>query len=363
MADENKNEIGNKKELMLISLDQQILDMWKFLVSKWSLIIVLGVIAGLIGLGLSYIVKPKYTANLSFSLNEKSSGGGLAGLALSFGFGGLLGNSGGDAFTGDNLLEIIKSRYAVETTLLSPIDFEGEQMTMIDAYIKFNELPKKWQRAKNEELKTIKFPINQDRTTFSRTQDSVLYTVYDKIVNQNELKLLRKNKNINIIYVNFTSQNESFAKYFVEILMDKTYDFYKETRTAQTRNNLAMMQNRADSIRELYENALYKGAAISQVNVNTAIQLASVPRLKQEYDVQLYGTVYAEVLKNLETIRLDMDRETPIVQIIDRPIYPLKKTELGKLKGIVFGAFTGGVIVFIYLCGLFFFKRKLYRYF
>lgn len=362
MADENKKDIGNKKEIVLIGFDKQILEMWKFLLSKWFLILMIVVAGGLIGLGLSYIIKPRYTAHLSFSLNEKSSEGGLAGLALSFGFGGLIGSSGGDAFTGETLLEIIKSRHAVEKALLSPIDFDGQQMTMIEAYIKFNNLRDKWQKTNDEKLRTVNYPVNQARSTFSRTQDSILFVVYNKIVNQNELKLVRKDKNINIISVTFSSLNEDFAKNFVEILMDKTYDFYKETKLAQSIKNLNMMQHRADSIKELYENALYKGAGISRLNVNKAIQLASVPRLKQEYDVQLYGTVYAEVLKNLETLRMDMDRETPIVQIIDRPIYPLKITKLGKIKGIVFGGFIGCVIILMYLSGKFFFKNKLYRY-
>jgi len=69
MADENKKDIGNKKEIVLIGFDKQILEMWKFLLSKWFLILMIVVAGGLIGLGLSYIIKPRYTAHLSFSLN------------------------------------------------------------------------------------------------------------------------------------------------------------------------------------------------------------------------------------------------------------------------------------------------------
>ena len=61
----------------------------------------------------------------------------------------------------------------------------------------------------------------------------------------------------------------------------------------------------------------------------------------------------------LETLKLDMARETPIVQIIDTPRYPLKKDKLGKLKGIVFGGFVGGVLIVLYLVGYYNLKELL----
>ena len=82
-------------------------------------------------------------------------------------------------------------------------------------------------------------------------------------------------------------------------------------------------------------------------------------QIKQERDVQLYGAVYAEVLKNLETLKLDMARETPLVQLIDQPRLPLIKDKLGKAKGIIFGGLLGGFLIVSYLLGMMFVKDKL----
>jgi uncharacterized protein involved in exopolysaccharide biosynthesis len=38
-------------------------------------------------------------------------------------------------------------------------------------------------------------------------------------------------------------------------------------------------------------------------------------------------------------------KETPLIQIIDRPILPLKKEKLGKSKGILLGGFLAGFFV------------------
>jgi hypothetical protein len=347
MAENNQD---NAKSVDVVAIIEFIKNAWNYMLKHWLIVVIFGFSGACIGLGLSFILKPDYTSHLSFALVEKSPGtSGLASLASSFGLSGLFGGGASGAFSGDNLLEIIKSRYAVENTLLSPVNFEGKQMTMMDAFVKFSKLHKKWENAKNKELRTIQFPLNLPRDSFSRTQDSVLFATYDTFMKTGKLSVVRKDKKISIVNVKFTSKNEQFSKEFVENLMSTTYEFYKQTKTSQSRSNINMMENIADSIRGLYEKALYGSAMISQVNINTAFQTAAVPKIKNENDALLYGTVYAEVLKNLETLKLDLARETPIVQLIDTPRYPLKKKKFGKLKGLVFGGLTGGVIITVWL--------------
>ena len=141
--------------------------------------------------------------------------------------------------------------------------------------------------------------------------------------------------------------------------MTETYAFYSETRTAQSRANINMMQAKADSVRHLYESSLYRSAGIPQVNINPALQVAAVPKIKQENNAQLYATVYGEILKNLETLKLDLARETPIVQMIDMPRFPLEKERLGKTKAMATGGILGGVLIVFFLLGRLFFKNIL----
>lgn len=363
MMDDKKKITPNvNNEFVFIDIIVYIEKLWKYLVSKWIIIVIFGLGGAIVGLGMSFVIKPKYTAHLSFSLVEKSSGGGLADLASTFGFGGLVGGNNG-AFSGDNLLEIIRSRYAIEQTLLTQVEYKGINKNLIDIYVDANELRDKWKKAKNaDELMQLKYPQGQKREDFSRVQDSVLYSVYDQILKSNALSVVRKSKKISIVNIDFTSVDEVFSKKFVETLMDQTYEFYKETKTSQSRINIDMMEHTADSIKALYESALYKGAGFSQANINQALQLAAVPRIKQENDAILYGKVYAEVLKNVETLKLDLARETPLVQLVDTPRYPLKKVRLGKAKGIVFGGVLGGFLILSYLMGTLYFKDQFIRF-
>ncbi|HJV79070.1 MAG TPA: hypothetical protein VJ602_11865 [Paludibacter sp.] len=361
MSTDQKVNTVNADEISLKELIEKAGEGWHYLLSKWIIILVFGLGGAAIGLAASLLTKPKYTAHLSFALVEKSSGGGgLADLASSFGLSGMMGGGSSGAFSGDNLLEIMQSPHTIDQTLLTPVDYQGKKQNLVEAYIQFNGLRDAWQKSvTNKELQTLSYPVGQKRETFTRTQDSVLNSIYNKIIKSNALTIARKDKKLSFVNVNFTSQDELFSKLFVEKLMAETYKFYKETRTAQSRANINMMQAKADSIKHLYESSLYRSAGYSQVNINQALQFAAVPKIKQENNAQLYATVYTEVLKNLETLKLDLARETPIVQIIDTPRFPLEKDRLGKGKAMATGGVLGGFLIVFYLLGAMFLKKAL----
>ena len=360
MNTEQKGTSIDNDEISLKELIVKAKEWWQYLLTKWLIILAFGLGGAVIGLVVSLLTPPKYTAKLSFALVEKSSGGGgLADLASSFGLSSMLGGGSSGAFSGDNLLEIMQSPHTIEQTLLSPIVYNGKKQNLVEVYIQFNELRKGWEKSANPELKALTFPVGQTRETFTRTQDSVMSGIYDKLIKSNALSIARKDKKLSFVNVGFTSKDEVFSKLFEEKLMEVTYGFYKETRTAQSRANITMMQAKADSIKKLYDSSLYKSAGYSQVNINQALTYATVPKQKQESNSQLYYTVYTEVLKNLEALKLDLARETPIVQIIDTPRFPLEKERLGKAKAMATGGVLGGFLIMFYLLGAMFLKNAL----
>ena len=359
-TDQKVNTVNND-EISLKELIEKAKEGWHYLLSKWLIILTVGLGGAAIGLVVSLRTPTKYIAHLSFALVEKSAGGGgLADLASSFGMSSMLGGGSNGAFSGDNLLEIMQSPHTIEQTLLTPVVYQGKKQNLVEVYIRFMELRERWSKDdRNKELRTLTYPIGQKRETFTRTQDSVMHGIYDQIIKSKALTIARKDKKLSFVNGSFSSKDEVFSKLFEEKLMEETYRFYRDTKTAQSRANVNMMQAKADSIRRLYDSSLYKSAGYSQVNINQALQFAAVPKLKQENNAQLYATVYTEVLKNLETLKLDMARETPIVQIIDTPRFPLEKERLGKAKAMVMGGVVGGFLIVFYLLGAMFLKSAM----
>jgi hypothetical protein len=344
MQEITKDEITLKEIILTIAS-------WvKFYFSYWKLLFVIGISGASIGLLYSYMDKPEYTANLTFALEDKAGGGGLMSIASQFGFD--LGSGEGGAFTGDNIMELLKSRYLIEEALLTNVTFNGKQQLLINRFIEFNKLRKNWDN--DPELKSLQF-ITNVRNGFTRNQDSVLGIISAGIINSS-LKVSKSDKKLNIVSVSVKSRDELFAKYFCEALMLKVTEFYLQTKTGKSKSNIQLLERRVDSVRIELDRAMYGRAQLGDQNTGLIRQKAAVPKLKQEMRVQMLGTMYGELIKNLEFSKLALMREEPLIQIIDKPILPLKVKKTGKTKGVLIGGILFGLLGIIYLT-----TRKLYE--
>ncbi|MNE69299.1 hypothetical protein D3C80_1650170 [compost metagenome] len=50
------------------------------------------------------------------------------------------------------------------------------------------------------------------------------------------------------------------------------------------------------------------------------------------------------MVKQSELAKVTVRKETPLIQVIDRPILPLPKERFGKGKGLVMGGFLAGFL-------------------
>ncbi|MDP3467542.1 MAG: lipopolysaccharide biosynthesis protein [Daejeonella sp.] len=319
-----------------------------FLLSKWSTILIAGLLGGILGFIYTYSQKPAYKAELSFALEEEKSGGmgGALGIASQFGFD--LGGGGGGAFAGDNLFQLMKSRSMVEKVLLSTVTIEGKNQTLAEFYISFNKLREGWKG--KAELDDILYLPNADRSKFTLKQDSVLGQFYRTIIS-GPLTVDKLDKKSSIILVRFISENELFAKYFTEKLAKEVSDFYVDTKTKKSVQNLKILQHQTDSVRRALYSAL--GGMASSIdanpNVNPARQKLLVPSQTRQVDVEANTVILGELVKNLEISKVSLRRETPLIQIIDTPILPLPQEKMSKRNGIIFTGLAFGIVSIIYL--------------
>jgi uncharacterized protein involved in exopolysaccharide biosynthesis len=73
--------------------------------------------------------------------------------------------------------------------------------------------------------------------------------------------------------------------------------------------------------------------------------------------VQANTAILTQLVAQLELSKVSLRKETPLVQLIDRPILPLQKEKLSRLKSLVLGGFLGGVLTVLYLVFGQFYKK------
>jgi Chain length determinant protein len=342
----NSQLTTDSDEISLKELIEKLQHIWKFLLSKWKLIVLAGMIGGLIGFVYAYMQPVKYTAKMTFVVEDaKGGGGGLASLAGQFGFD-IGGGGGGSIFSGDNILLFLKSESLVRETLLTPLD-EKSGTTLADRYAEVNKLKESW--SKNEKIGEINF-TKYKIDNIPRKEDSLLQNIESGII-KNELAIAKADKKASFIEAKSTSLDEAFSKIFLDRLVKVATERYVDSKTKTKAANVAMLQRRADSLSAVLNNKTYSAAASQQslVDANPALKTSAINSEITTRDKTMAATVFAEVVKNLELSKTLLNQETPVIQIVDQSTFPLEKEKTSKLKSSMLGAFLAGFLTILYL--------------
>jgi len=317
---------------------------------KWIWLLLAAIIGAALGLYYYKVQKPNYKAVCTFILEEKSGGGGLAGLASQFGVNlGSFSESGG-FFAGDNILDILKSKRVVEKVLLNPIDDEtGKNQSLADFYLEFTNKRNQWKR--QPQLANLHFIPNVDK--FNVLQDSIMNVIYETVLNNN-LSVGRSSKQGSIIKVQVTAENSLFARLMTERLVDEASKLYLNIRVGRAEANIKDLQQRADSLLYLLNRKSFTAAISQPLDINPAIRTANVPVEIALRDKTVLATLYGEVVKNLEVSKLMLAQQTPVIQVLDKPGMTLKNQKRRISFLIVLFTFgsillTIAIITFLYI--------------
>jgi hypothetical protein len=314
-----------------------------YLLRNWKLFALVIAISFVLGFFYRLNSGDTYKSSLSFVSENNGSDklGGYASLASQFGID--LGQGGGGAFEGDNLLQFFKSRKLIELTLLSKMSTSNK--LLLEEYFSKSNL-----KAKVEKLITEgKVDFKKNLEVPNRTRDSVLAICYKQII-ENYLTVERPDRKLNFIYLEVVNKSEQFCKEFSEKLTDNAVKYYTEYKTKRATQNVNLLQGQADSLKRLLDGNITVAAEINDLNLNPLRQILKTSSQKKQIDIQANTAMYIEVLKQLALAKITLSKETPLVQIIDNPQYPLKKVNFGKLvTGLIFSIVASLFLVVLLL--------------
>lgn len=337
---------NNAEEVSLKDIILKAQEWSRYLFSKWYILLIAGVLGGGAGFFYAKSKNPLYTASTTFVLEAGESGGGLgqyAGMAAMIGID--LGGAGGGIFQGDNLLELYKSRKMIEAALLSTSSEPNE--ILLEKYFIITKAKDNW-KIKNPELINIDFTKSKQESVFNQRQrDSVISTVIASI-NKNNLVLGKLDKKSAIIKVDVKSEDEIFSKEFNEALVRVVNDFYVQTKTRKSLDNIEILQHKTDSVRAVMHGAISSAAVIMDAtpNLNPTKQAQRiVPSQRSQFSAETNRAILGQLVQNLEMSKMALLKEAPLIQKVDEPIFPLKVEKLGKTKSIIIGGFLSFFLV------------------
>jgi uncharacterized protein involved in exopolysaccharide biosynthesis len=330
-----------------------ILRFMNYFISQYKLILYITIITSALGLLYGKLQPSTFKATATFIVEDKSGkgGGGLSGLASQFGIdvGGLTGGGAG-LFDGDNILEIIKSRSIIEKVLLTKMEEPSSKgQTIADYYIQIENLGAKFER-KNINVKSLNFASLTEVSKHSVVQDSVLYVLYNRIYK--DLNVEKKSKKSTIITLEVVSGDQVFSKIFAEELLKQTSDLYIDIKTGNLSRSINKIQQKADSLQNsltgIYQKSFQAENATKLYNVNSSLRINTSQTEIATRDKTVSSTLYGEVVKNLETLKLSLINQTPVIQVLDTPKFPLFDQRTPILYFLLIGFASGIVLSFFY---------------
>lgn len=338
-----------------------ILKEWiNFLLTKWKIILFIGLIGGIVGLFYSYIKPVNYNAKITFILEEtKNSSSGLGGLvSLAGQFGVDVGSgSGGGILSGDNILSYFKSPSLSREVLMTRYDSSSD-LSFADVYAKVYRLDEDWKKSVN--IGEVKFSLSNSFNSYTRLQDSLLQNISETII-KNQFNVVRPDKKASFIEVSVSMQDELLAKMYCERIVQRVVDRYITVKIQRQTATVDKLQFRLDSIQNLLRQKTESGATLqnssSVMDINPLFKTSTSVAVETTLrDKTILSTIFASISQNLEMAKFTLSQETPVIQIIDAPILPLKNDKANKFK-IVF-LFSLNSILFICFCYL---VKRLYK--
>jgi hypothetical protein len=329
-------------------------ELFRYVLHRWYWPLLCGIALGAAAyFYYSFTGKKEYTAEITFVLDEEITSpkkSGLSEITEQLG----LGPSDAGALLGaeGNFAGLLTSRFLTEQTLRQK--FTGKKnITYIDFFLDSLNYRSKW--TGQSPFATTKFDTIAKTAEEQLFQNSIIANAHS-IITGKLLKIDKKMPGSSIIAISCTSVNELFSKMFLETLVKNAADYYVRIQTEKSKQNLQSLNHRLDSVRSAYVSAMYGKASISDANMNLVLQRAAVPGQKKQTDVDILRSAYTELSLNMESAKTALLRKTPVIQILDTPMLPLKTTGVSTVRKFILFFLLGA-----FLTAAFFFTKGLYK--
>ena len=150
--------------------------------------------------------------------------------------------------------------------------------------------------------------------------------------------------------------NEDFSIVLTNAIYKEVIEFYSDQSLAATSNNVQVLTQKADSIRRELEATRRAFAKNSDQALGLLLQEDKVENKSLSFKENMLSLMYAEVQKNLETLKYIEASSMPSFSIIDQPYSPIKSSQQSKILLAIFG-----FIIFVFLVFISFLVRKWFQ--
>ncbi len=320
--------------------------------SRWLMLCLFGFGFAFLFLIANFNIKPQYTANLSYMLNEDESGGlgGISAMLGQFGLG--MGSSESNL---DKIIELSRTRRITQNALFNKKTLHNNNDYLANHLIKSLEYTGHWADkgllsflSSQDSLNLEGFRFLQDSVEkFSLIENKALKALHQVMVGKHMKGSTFQStysEITGIMNFSMTTSDPQLSILIVNSMYDNLSKYYIEKSTEKQKSDYAIIKSKYDSISTELNNVQYSIARSSDRNQDMFLSQDLLPLKKMAQNERRLQLMLGEAEKQKQIAELTLGNKTPYIQVIDKPILPLKPVNKSRVFYFLLGGLVGGFI-------------------
>ena len=234
------------------------------------------------------------------------------------------------SFSGEasiNIVELANSRRTREAVAMERIP--SMQNKMISELL-IEENNRHTGFMQNEEIKPPK-----DSLTKVNIASSMLKGAFSAKINKN-----------GILEIHFSNSNSDLVREVSYVYIEKLSGFYIELKKKKAQIDYEFAVKKADSLLQVMNGLDKRAVALDESTffTNTELQRYSLPKVNLAQDKATVQAQYYYAVNNRESAAYRLQKETPIIEALDKPEPPYDPVKKSKIVYTIIGLILGGFI-------------------
>ncbi|HAC15981.1 MAG TPA: hypothetical protein DCE78_08570 [Bacteroidetes bacterium] len=345
---------SNKADIQIDSIEllKQIYD------NRYTLFKIVGLFF-LIGVIIAFMTPNEYASSVKLlpeTQGQTSNLGRLGGLAAQFGLGGASNSVGTDVLPVQIYPEILTSIDFLHEIITRNVFYASinDSITIqeyYNEYYKSNQITKYtvglpfqiigWFRPKSEPTDLPDWS-NEPYKRIIPNELSAISGLRQSISNDRDLQN-------GILTISVTTQSPEISAQITVFVTERLSEYLTTYRTEKSRQNLNFIEKRHEEAKLKFEEEQSKLATFRDQNQGnlTASARSNEQNLQNEYNLAF--SVFSSLSEQLEQARIKLQTETPVINVLQEPLYPTSKSRPNRISFIIGYVFVGFVFAVTFL--------------
>jgi LPS O-antigen subunit length determinant protein (WzzB/FepE family) len=231
---------------------------------------------------------------------------------------------------------------------------EQNKENFLDFYIRTYELEEDTVTTKKGFISSLResLGISSKSVTMQDSSSDFIYLPKYKgeIIEELKEKIVANMDNkTGIIGVSVELPDPITAAYVAKISMDYLTSFVTDYRTEKSRQDLNFLARQLGAAKGKYYTTQSKKAQYSDQFQSATIRLqaADIQRERIEADYRVSSSFYTELMKQYESAKMDLQKQTPVFKTLEQPVIPYEESGPRRIITI-FSSFISGLFLIIF---------------